>query len=515
MRICFLPRLALNSNFKIFLVGLNEAKAWHSMGWSEDMEEAKREEESFAELLAQQTEEPAGEKLQAGQKVKGRIIAVSGDSVFIDLGLKQDGVMDRSEIQNSEGSDTVAEGDEIEAWVVRLSPQGAHLSKAMTGVGAEALEEAKAAGLPVDGRIIGPCKGGYQVEVLGRKAFCPGSQMDLPAGDGPEALAGISTQFLVTRVENNGRNIVVSRRALAERERKENLDKLLSSINIGDIVEGRVSRLTGFGAFVELAPSVEGLVHISELSWSKIDKPDEAVSVDDRVRVKVIGMAQDEKGQHRISLSLRKTQDDPWKGAADRFAAGDIIEGKVVRLVPFGAFIEIAPGIEGLAHISELSWEKRVTNPEEILAPGDKLPVRIRDINADGRRISLSVRDAQGDPWADIEEKFPAGLITQGIVVSKGQHGLFVTLAPGITGLVPQGIINKSGQELARVAPGESVEVQVRSVDPSARRISLAPASGKREDEKPSKQPSPAPARQKEQDFGIMAMALQKAFAKK
>lgn len=479
------------------------------------MEENKNE--SFEELLAQQGPAAASEKLYAGQKIRGKVIAVSGDSVFIDIGMKQDGVMDRSEILNDAGEETVAPGDEIEAWVVHLSSQGARLSKGMIGGGAEALEDAKDNGIPVEGKIIGPCKGGYQVEVLGKKAFCPGSQLDMPAGAAPDSLVGQNFQFLITRVENNGRNVVVSRRALIERERKENLDKLLSELNIGDIIEGQISRFAAFGAFVELMPSVEGLVHISELSWSRVGSPDEAVSIGDKVRAKVVGIAKDEKGQSRISLSIRKAQDDPWLNVGEKFSLGDIVEGKVSRLAPFGAFIEIAPGIEGLAHISELSWEKRISNPEEMLAAGDRIQVKIKELHPDSRRISLSVRDAQGDPWQDVEEKFPVGLAVKGTIAEKSPHGLFVTLAPGITGLLPKGAINKAAGDIAKAGAGDSIDVQIRSIDPSSRRISLIPASteAKEPEDTSWKKHVGAPDKTGGRDFGIMAQALRKAFDKK
>ncbi len=467
-------------------------------------------EESFADLLAQH--EAVRPKLQTGQKVSGTVIAISGDSVFVDVGLKQDGVMDRADILDAEGNETVKQGDAVEAWVVSLSPQGIRLSRSMIGSGIAALEEARDAQIPVDGRVRAVCKGGYQVDVLGKTAFCPGSQMENFGETAPEDIVGRQMQFLITRIENHGRNIVVSRRALMEKERREHLDKLLSSIKVGDTVEGRVSRLAPFGAFVELAPFVEGLVHISEISWSRVVNADEALSLDDAVRVKITGIGKDEKGQTRISLSIKQAQGDPWLDVADRFAIGDTVAGKVTRLAPFGAFIEIAPGIEGLAHISEFSWEKRIVKPEDFLASGERVNVKIRELNPDSRRISLSIRDAQGDPWEDAATRFAAGVSVAGKVESNSPHGLFVSLAPGVTGLVPKGALDG---KLAKLGQGADLDVTVKSIDAAARRISLIPARTGG-DAAPTEKDWRGHIKAGGSDgMGIMAQALRKAMQKK
>lgn len=465
---------------------------------------------SFAEMLAEH--ETMAPRLQAGQKVTGTVIAVSGDSVFVDVGVKQDGVLDRAEILDADGHETVGQGDAVTAWITGISPNGIRLSRSMSGSGVAALEDARDTGIPVDGRVRGQCKGGYEVEVMGKAAFCPGSQME-PVED-PATLAGRQMQFLITKIENHGRNIVVSRRALLERERRENLDKLLASLNVGDTTEGVVTRLVPYGAFVELAPGVEGLVHISELSWSRVGSPDEAVSAGERVRAKVMSIVKDEKGQMRIGLSVKQAQDDPWGDL--QFAAGDIVEGTVRRLAPFGAFVEIAPGVEGMAHISELSWERRIARPDEILAPGDVVSVKIKDISPENRRIALSLKDAQGDPWQDAHETYAPGVKVSGIVESRSQHGIFVRLSPGITGLLPQGAVNRSAAALSKIGQGDKLEVVVRSIDPATRRISLAPVTAETEDapaEDKSWKQHPA-FRHEGGDLGIMAQAMKKAFEK-
>ena len=323
--------------------------------------------EDFAAMLA--AHEATAIRLQPGQKVKGTVIAISGDSVFVDVGIKVDGVMELKDILDAEGKQSVGPGDSVEAWVIGVSPNEIRLSRSMSGSGVAALEEARDAALPVDGRITAVCKGGYTVDVLGKSAFCPGSQIGVPGVEDAASLVGRGLQFLVIRVENHGRNIVVSHRALADRERAEHLDALLESLKVGDTVEGKITRLAPFGAFMELAPSVEGMIHLSELSWSHVTSADEAVTPGDMVRAKVLSIAKDDKGRVRISLSRKQAEGDPWEHVEERLSAGAVVQGKVTRLVPFGAFVELLPGVEGLAHISELSWTKRVTKPEDVLSP--------------------------------------------------------------------------------------------------------------------------------------------------
>ena len=428
--------------------------------------------EDFAAMLAAHDEASSGQA-QPGQKIRGTIIAITGENVFVDVGLKEDGIMDRKDLLDADGKEIAGPGDPVEAWVVAASPQGIVLSRSMSGSGVAALEEARDAGVPVEGRVSGTCKGGYLVEVLGKTAFCPGSQMDATSGDA-DTPVGRTLQFLVTRVENRGRNIVVSRRALLDRERRENLEKLLATLNKGDMVEGRVTRIAPFGAFVELAPAVEGMIHLSELSWSRVGSADEAVSVGDVVRAKVLDITTTDKGQTRISLSRKQAEGDPWQDAPARLEVGSVVQGKVRRLAPFGAFVEVLPGIEGLVHISEMSWAKRVNKPEDVVSVGDEVSVKIKDVNPETRRVSLSLRDAEGDPWQDAEQRFPVGATVTGTVESRSQYGLFVCLAPGITGLLPAGVIKNSKKpELAKLDKGDSVELVVQNIDSGARRISL------------------------------------------
>lgn len=351
--------------------------------------------EDFATLFAAQ--EKSSERLAPGQKARGVIIAIAGEYVFLDVGIKVDGAIERKDILDANGELTAQVGDTVEAWIVSVSAHEIRLSRSMSGSGVGVLEDARDAAVPVEGRVIAVCKGGYTVDVLGRQAFCPGSQMDMAAQAAPDAVVGQTLLFLVTRVENRGRNVVVSRRALLERERRETLEKLLATLKEGDTVEGRITRLAPFGAFMELAPSVEGMIHISELAWSRISQADEAVTPGDSIRAKILSITQDARGNTRIALSRKQAEGDPWLAAEGRLVVGEIVQGKVTRLAPFGAFIEILPGVEGLAHVSELSWTKRVHKPEDVVSVGEIVAVKVKDLSLERRRLSLSLRDAEGD----------------------------------------------------------------------------------------------------------------------
>ncbi len=472
--------------------------------------------EDFAAMLA--AHEATAIRLQPGQKVKGTVITISGDNVFVDVGIKVDGVMERKDILDAEGKQSVGPGDSVEAWVIGVSSNEIRLSRSMSGSGVAALEEARDAALPVDGRITAVCKGGYTVEVLGKSAFCPGSQIGVPDVEDAASLVGRGLQFLVTRVENHGRNIVVSHRALVDRERAEHLETLLDTLKIGDTVEGKITRLAPFGAFMELAPSVEGMIHLSELSWAHITAADEAVTPGDMVRAKVLSIAKDDKGRVRISLSCKQVEGDPWAHVEERLTTGAVVQGKVTRLAPFGAFIELLPGVEGLAHISELSWAKRVSKPEDVLTAGESVAVKIKDINLESRRITLSVRDAEGDPWQEAAQRFTVGTSVTGTVESKSRYGLFVTLAPGITGLLPAGVIKtKAGAHYSDLDKGDAVTLVVQNLDSTAHRISLVPEGVEAtptDDDKAWKQHARV-GDARGSGMTLMAQALQNALKKK
>lgn len=439
--------------------------------------------EDFAELFASY-ESQRKTAMKAGDKVSGTVISIGQKSVFVDCGASVDGIVDREELLNDAGEVSVSEGDALELYVVGLTDDSVRLSKALTGIGGlNMLEDAYNSRVPVEGKVKEIIKGGFHVEVLKRRAFCPVSQIDARYVANPEDYVGQTLQFRITKLTEGGRNIVVSRRALLEEEQQQASASFFEGIKEGDIIEGVVTRLAAFGAFVELVPGVDGLVHVSEISWARIQNPDEVLTVGDRVRVKYLGVSQGKKpGETRVSLSMKQALDDPWKTVGDRFKDGDKVTGKVVKLMDFGAFVEIAPGIEGLVHVSEMSYSKRVHKPGDVVQVGDMVAATIKQVDTEKQRISLSMRDAEGDPWLNVAEKYPVGSSLQGTVEKRQQFGLFINLEPGITGLLPQSVMARAEGEVKfdKLNAGDTVVVSIESLNLRDRKISLG--TGKKDE---------------------------------
>ncbi len=451
---------------------------------NQDNENQDNEDQSFAELFESYS---SGMKddLQIGDRIKGKIISIGKDSVFMDTGTKVDGTVERAELLDGDGNMPFIEGDEIELYVVAIDDHEVRLSKAISGIGGiELLKDAFENAIPVEGKISATCKGGFHVEMLQRRAFCPISQIDVNYTETPEDYVGQTCQFLITQFGEGGRNIIISRRKLLAKAIEKEKEAFFSTLKAGDIFQGRVTRLMPYGAFVELIPGVEGMVHISELSWSRAEKAEDVVSANDTVSVKVIAVADGEKkNQEKISLSMKQVDTDPWDKVTDNFHPGAKVSGKVTRCMNFGVFVEIAPGIEGLVHISEMSYLKRVINPADVVKAGETVSVMIREVDAKGRRISLSIRDALGDPWLEVPDKFSVGQVIIGILEKKEKFGYFVSLAPGITGLLPKskfGGAEKPGL-IEQLKAGDPIAVTVEEIHPFERKITLAPGDAKEE----------------------------------
>lgn len=451
-----------------------------------DQPEAPAPEENFAELL-EAFSPGARSEIRIGDRVKGRVISIGKDTVFVDAGMKIDAVVERSELTDKGQNLTCAEGDELELYVAAVGENEIRLSRAISGIGGtQILREAHQKSAPVEGKVKETCKGGFNVDILQRRAFCPISQIDIAPVPDPAVHVGATYQFLITRFEDKGRNIVVSRRALLNRELEAERKRFMETLATGAVLDGRVTRIVPFGAFVELNPGVEGMVHVSEISWSKTATPEEILAPGDRVRVKVLGIeAAGAKGQPRIGLSIKQLEEDPWLSVEDRFREGDVVRGKVTRCMNFGAFVEIAPGVEGMVHISELSYTRRVHKTEEVVNPGDSVNVAVKAVDVEKKRISLSLRDAEGDPWGEVLERFSVGQRVDGVLEKKEKFGYFVRLAPGITGLLPMGSIRRSSTAAAleKCKEGDALNVAIEEINLQRRRISLAPSSSADESE--------------------------------
>ncbi len=449
-------------------------------------EEMEDEEGSFAELL-ESYQAGMSENLKVGDKIKGKIIAMDNTSVFVDTGTKIDGVVDKQDLMDDSDAFPYEQGDQLELYVVKVDESEIKLSRAIAGIGGlNMLQEAYKSDIPVEGKVKAVIKGGFQVDVLQRTAFCPISQMDTKYVQTPEDYVGKTYQFMVKRFEDNGRNIVLSRRVILEKEQREAQQEYLKDLVLESIVEGKVTHLMPYGAFVELTPGLEGMVHISELSWSRLQKPDEAVKIGDTVRVKVLSMEPGKKeGQLKISLSAKQATDDPWDTLADTIHTGDRLKGKVTRCMGFGAFVEVSPGIEGLVHVSEMSYVKRVHHPEDIVTAGETVWVLVKEVDTANRRISLSIKDAEGDPWADIHDKYSIGQAVEGVFEKKEKFGYFVSLEPGVTGLVPKSKASKTSVAGAidKLKQGDSITVIIDEIQSETRRISLGITDAKDEED--------------------------------
>lgn len=435
-------------------------------------------EPSFASLL-NDYEPRADHHLQVGDKVQGKIIAVSHDTVFVDIGAKIDGILDKAELLDKQQDFPYQIGDDLSLYIIALGEQEIKLSQAISGVGGiHLLRDAYHKSIPVEGRIIETCKGGFQVEVLQRRAFCPISQVDIAYVENPEDYLGANHRFLVTTFDQGGRNIVLSRRALLDRELEKSRQQFLETLSVDDVLEGTVSKIAPYGAFVRLSAGLEGMVHASELSWSRNVVPQHIVQVGDALHVKVIGIETDPKSSRpKIALSVKQLSADPWIHIQTTFQEGQIVRGTVTQCAKFGAFVEISPGIEGLVHISEMSYLKRVLKPEDEVSPGDAINVLIKEIDPQKRRIALSLRDAEGDPWTEVGDKFSVGQAVRGTVEKVEKFGCFIRLAPGITGLLPKSKIRQSQHsvQLEKLKEGETLIVMVEALNTRERKITLTP----------------------------------------
>jgi len=430
--------------------------------------------EDFEALLEEETrsgEDRTG--FAKGERVSGvvEVISVHGQEIFLDLGIAVTGYIMKEEFLDDAGELTVGQGDVIEGTVLGTDANGVRIGSVigLHGGDLDLLRDAKDAGLPVQGRVVGLNKGGYEVQVAGARAFCPHSQIDLYRLDEPESVLNQTFKFLVTEIKGRD-GVVISRAAFLKAEREERAEETRASIREGAVLEGHVRSIQKFGAFVDLG-GVDGLVHVGELSWSRVDEPSDVVSMGQKVKVVVLEVDSD---RERISLSMKRAQKDPFEEALESIRPGEIVEGRVARLTNFGAFINLAPNVDGLVHISDLA-HFRVHHPKEVLAVGDVVRVKVMEIDTDRRRIGLSLKALADDPWDTVTSRYAPDQSVKGTVRKIETFGVFVELEQGITALLPaseSGVAQ--GQSLNRAFKvGEPLEATVLRVDSAARRMAL------------------------------------------
>jgi len=356
----------------------------------EEMETGEENEESFAAMF-EASQKDAGH-LTPGSKIEAKVLKITKDWVFLDTGRKGEGVLDIKELTDAEGNVGVKVGDKVSAWFISSRNNEMRFTTKVGGgasasAGNAQLEEAYAAGIPVEGVVEKEVKGGFEVKVAGSRAFCPFSQMGLRRVDDSAALIGKHMSFRISEYAENGRNIVLSHRALLEEELQGQKDALKETLKVGERVRGTVTSLRDFGAFVSIGP-VEGLLPISELAWARVNDVSEVLAVGQELELVVKGIDWE---KDRISFSLKDTLADPWEEAAAAFPEGSYQHGKVARLTPFGAFVTLASGVDGLIHISKLGAGKRIQHPKEVLAEGQQVEVKVEGVDREQRRISLSL----------------------------------------------------------------------------------------------------------------------------
>jgi len=430
-------------------------------------------EESFGRVLSEFEQSHSGKaRGDAGSQREGTVIAVSSESVYVDIGLKSEGVLPLAAFQNT--GEAIKPGDKLVVSVKGRDPEGYYqLSRFRVERPADwsSLERAFADKRTIVGTVTGVVKGGLSVDV-GVRAFMPASRSGTSDSVEMEKLVGQEIHCRIIKLDVADEDVVVDRRAVAEAEERLVKERRLSEIKEGETITGIIRSLTDYGAFVDLG-GVDGLLHVSDIAWSRINKPADVLASGQQVEVKILKV---DAGKQRISLGMKQLQPHPWDAAAEKYRAGDRVRGRVTRVVEFGVFVELEPGIEGLIHLSEMSWARKVRKPGDVVKPGETVEAVILGVNAGERRISLGLKQALGDPWADVPERFAVGSVIEGSVVNLTRFGAFVQLAEGVEGMIHVSDISAEKrinhpQDVLKV--GQPLKAQVLAIDKEKRQLRL------------------------------------------
>ena len=416
----------------------------------------------------------AGEiqQVSRGRILTGKIAGRAGDDAVVDVGLKSEGLVHKSEFDDW---DAIKPGDEIEvlleefddgSGVIKLSKRKADRIR-----GWERVLETKNEGDIVEGRGVRKIKGGLLVDI-GVPVFLPASQIDVRRPGDVGEFIGKIIRAEILKIDEERRNIVISRRRVLERERSEAKDKILSSLEEGGLIKGVVTNIADFGAFIDLG-GIDGLLHITDMSWGRVSHPSEICKPGDELEVKVLRI---DREKEKIALGLKQKEPSPWDDIEERFPINNRITGKVVSLVSYGAFIELMEGIEGLVHVSEMSWTRRINHPSEVVSTGDEIEVVVLDINRDKQEISLGVKQTECNPWELVAERYPAGTVVEGTVRNLTNYGAFIEIEPGIDGLLHVSDMSwteKISHANEKYKKGDPVECVVLEIDQEKQRVGL------------------------------------------
>src|SRR5438067_723475 len=407
-----------------------------------------------------------------GAIIKGKVGSVVGDDFVVELGLKSEGVLERNEFDEPEN---VKIGDEVrvllediegDTGLVKISKR-----KADRIINWEAIMKSKKEGDPVSGKVTKKIKGGLLVDI-GVPVFLPASQVDIRRPGEISDWIGRSIDAVILKIDEERRNIVISRRKMIEQQREEQKKKTFDALQIGQIVKGVVKNIADFGAFIDLG-GVDGLLHITDMSWGRINHPSEILKIDQEIEVKVL---QIDKDKEKIALGLKQKDASPWENIETKYPVGSVHEATVVNIMSYGAFTKLEEGVEGLVHISEMSWTKRINHPSEVVAQDQRVKVKILEINKDKQEISLGMKQVEENPWERVAEKYPPGSVIEGKVRNIANYGAFVEIEEGIDGLLHVSDLSwtkKIGHPSEVLKKSESVRAVVLSVDQEKQRIAL------------------------------------------
>lgn len=427
---------------------------------------------SFKEILSQFEQGKLRKPEEAGKGREGTVIAVTADSVLVDIGFKTEGILPLAAFQSA--GETVKAGDKLVVSIKGRDPEGYYeltRGKSERPKDWASLEKAFAEKTTIVGTVTGVVKGGLSVDV-GVRAFMPASRSGARDAAEMEKLVEQEIRCRITKLDAAEEDVVVDRRAVAEEEERAAKERRYAEVREGATVHGTVRSLTDYGAFIDIG-GVDALLHVSDISRSRVSKPSDVLSVGQEVEVKVLKIDPEKR---RISVGMKQLEPDPWDSVAAKYKPGERIRGTVTRVLDFGAFVELEPGIEGLIHISEMSWAKKVRTPSDVVKPGETVEAVILGVSAGERRISLGLKQALGDPWADVVQRFAAGSVIEGSVTSLTKFGAFVQLSEGVEGMIhisdmsAEKRINHP-QDVLKV--GQLVRAQVLEVDTERRRVKL------------------------------------------
>lgn len=425
--------------------------------------------ENFADLLNEQF----GDNGILGTVVKGTIIKITPDFVTVDVGLKSEGCIPLREFGTNP---ELKVGDVVEVLVDRYEDRDGNIVLSREKARREEvwadLEKSMNAGERVNGVIFGRVKGGFTVDLNGAIAFLPGSQIDIRPIRDITPLMGISQPFQILKMDKVRGNIVVSRRVVLEETRAEARAEIIDGIKEGAILDGVVKNITDYGAFIDLG-GVDGLLHVTDISWKRINHPAEVLTVGQNVKVQVIRFNEDNQ---RISLGMKQLESDPWQSVAEKYKVGEVYKGKVTNITDYGAFVELEDGIEGLVHVSEMSWTRKNVHPGKIVSTSEEVEVKILEVDPEKRRVSLGIKQCMPNPWAAYIEEHPVGSVISGKIKNITEFGLFIGLTDEIDGMIHLSDISwdKSGEEAVKdYSKGQEIEAKIIDVDVEKERISL------------------------------------------